>query len=218
MAYTYYHFSGRYVPYIRDDSDYVGADPDANALLTNAKVVIQAAVQNSGPQNVLQIILRVINTTTGKNYSGITSDAVKEFQRKVNLTADGIVGPKTSAALAERTTLEEKKAIWNVSNPQNKGVLERVYDSVAQTAGLTNEILNIVNQLKDLLGGGGSGTTVTIPTFGGVNVLPPPTGSGGGGSSSATQQKSGPNWGLIVPLGLAGIMAVVMGVLLLKEK
>ena len=52
---------------------------------------------------VLQRALRSLGFSTGKidgTYGPKTEAAVKRFQRSVRLTADGIVGPKTLAALA----------------------------------------------------------------------------------------------------------------------
>ncbi|KYG30604.1 peptidoglycan-binding protein [Alkalihalobacillus trypoxylicola] len=127
-------------------------------LITEAALGDQTLRQGMSHSDVveLQDVLTEKGFFTYKESTGyfgvITVDAVKDFQRKNNLTADGIVGPKTFSALGAKSSNSNSNNSSSSSNSSNNSS-QNVSSNVASNSILRNgsrggAVTTLQNQLS----------------------------------------------------------------------
>ncbi|GAF65035.1 putative peptidase [Bacillus sp. TS-2] len=127
-------------------------------LITEAALGDQTLRQGMSHNDVveLQDVLSEKGFFTYKESTGyfgvITVDAVKDFQKKNNLTPDGIVGPKTFSALGAKSSnsnsSSSSNSSSNSSNTSQKASSNVASQSILRNGSRGNAVTTLQNQLS----------------------------------------------------------------------
>ncbi|ADU32267.1 peptidoglycan-binding protein [Evansella cellulosilytica] len=106
---------------------------------SNDVVVLQEQLKEKG----------YFNYPTATGYFGeVTRKAVQDFQRANNLKADGIVGPRTFAALANTTSVQPTQNVTQTSNNQTTPTTTQTTTNLSEIK--TTNVLRVGSRGKDV--------------------------------------------------------------------
>jgi N-acetylmuramoyl-L-alanine amidase len=107
-------------------------------------------LKSKGPKVIeLQLFLKVPATSV---FDRVTLDAVKKFQVKNKLKPDGIVGPKTWAAIAKQVESNKVKPLYEDVKAEDKSDLDVVKDldlNEKESAPTSKHILELISLIEN---------------------------------------------------------------------